>query len=122
LRLIYLASPYSHEEDDVRAFRYAECCRAVALILQSGRFNVFSPIVHSHPLALHHGMGGTYENWKEVDEDWINRCDELWILMLPGWKESVGVNAEAKYALDHGKAIRQFLPENLQEKLDEGNP
>jgi len=104
---IYLASPYSHKDPRVVEDRYGEAILATAALMK--RFtslNVFSPIVHSHPLAKIGGLRGDWEFWKALDEDFIDHCDEVWVLEIPGWRESTGVQAEIKIAEATGKPVK----------------
>lgn len=96
--VIYLASPYSDEDPDVRQRRYVEVCRAAAALMQAG-YVVFSPIAHGHSIAeagdlatAPHGfcMGQCIPM--------MDRCDEVMVLRLEGWAESRGVNEEIRYA------------------------
>lgn len=104
MNLVYLASPYSHPEAHIREFRFDAACKATVALIRQGH-NVFSPIVHSHPLVAH-GMGGAWSDWIKIDHDWISRCDEVVVLCLEGWTESVGVRAEIEYAKSIGKPVR----------------
>lgn len=42
----------------------------------------------------------------------LARCDVLYVLCLPRWKESVGVKAESAFALERGMEV-QYLDEGL---------
>lgn len=107
--MIYLASPYSHPDPAVRESRYMAVCRAAAnLICQ--RYIVFSPIVHSHGIALHGNLAGDWNTWREFDLWFITRCDKLIILKLDGWKESAGIKAEIEIAERLGKPIEFIEP------------
>jgi len=72
---------------------------------------VYAPISHSHPIAVQCNLPKTWDYWKDVDEAFIGWCDELWVVMLDGFKESKGVNAEIEIALRLNKKIR-FIPKN----------
>lgn len=96
--MIYLASPYSHPETAVREQRFRTACMATAELMKRGE-NVFSPIVHSHPLVVH-GLPNTWEFWQRVDREYLERCEKLVVLMLAGWQESVGVQAEIAIATE----------------------
>lgn len=50
-------------------------------------------------------MPGGWEFWGGYDENMIERCDELYILTLKGWRESVGVTAEVAIALRLNKPV-----------------
>jgi len=110
--VIYLASPYSHADAEVEADRFRQVCAKTAEIMRSGRM-VFSPIAHSHPVMKHSdgGVGGDWESWARFDVWFIARCDELWVLMLDGYEESVGVQKEVYYAKSIGKAVRYITAE-----------
>lgn len=95
--LTYLASPYSHEDGRVRARRYQAAVAAVAAFMNRGE-HVFSPIVHSYPVAIAHSLPGEWEFWAEYDECMVSRCDRLVVLQLEGWDNSRGIAAEVAIA------------------------
>ena len=95
--MIYLASPYSSHDPDTRQWRYEQAVSNAATLIHEYREAVFSPIAHSHPIALH-GVAGTWETWAEMDLALIAICRELVVLELPGWKQSRGIAAEVAEA------------------------
>lgn len=113
--MIYLASPYSHPDPAVRRWRYDKVCALTADLLQAGR-HVFSPIVYSHSLAERFSLPGSWDFWQRVDLEFIDRCDEVLVYQLPGWEESVGVQAEIAYAKEQGKPVC-FLPDDGQQAM-----
>jgi len=106
--VIYLASPYSHPDAAVRDERFHAVCCSVVALLDTG-VSVFSPIAHSHALVAH-GLPTDWSFWEAVDRDHLLRCDELVVLMLDGWRESVGVAAELRIAAELGKPVRYLAP------------
>ncbi len=102
--MIYLASPYSHPDPAVRELRFREACRAAAALLRAGHA-VFSPIAYSHPLVAH-GLPTDWSFWERHDREHLGRCDEVLVLMLDGWEESVGVREEIRIAREMGKPVR----------------
>lgn len=98
--LIYLGSPYNHEDEAVRRERFFLNLMALGEILKLG-FIPYSPIVHNHPLASELKMGVGWDIWQRHDLEILSRCDELWIYKLPGWKESQGLKAEIQFAEHH---------------------
>ena len=106
--MIYLASPYSSPDPAVREARFKAACQAAAGLLLYGKL-VFSPIAHSHPLTAY-GLGGGFEDWCTWNTWFISRCEELWVLMLDGWKESTGVTAETAIARALGKPTYYVEP------------
>ena len=103
-RVVYLASPYSHPDPRVRQARFQAACRAAAALLSAGEI-VFSPIAHSHAIAAH-GLPTAWEFWECADGELLRRCDELLVLMLPGWQESRGLQAEIAMARELGMPVR----------------
>ena len=97
--LKYLAAPYSHRDPKVMAQRAKLASKAAALLFKSG-MKVFSPLSHSHPIVEQSGgrLFGGFEDWKEYDFFFLSKCTELFVLMLPGWEDSIGVIGEIKYA------------------------
>lgn len=105
MNLIYIASPYSTPDDALRQWRYEAAIDAVAGMMNRGMV-VYSPIVHCHPIQQRHSLPTEWTYWQRFDETMIERCDELHVLMLDGWKESVGVTAEIKIAQRLDKPVR----------------
>ncbi|MBX3399531.1 MAG: DUF1937 family protein [Gemmataceae bacterium] len=106
--MIYLASPYSHPDPAVREERFRAACRATAALLRAGEV-VFSPIVHSHPL-VEFELPTAWSFWERIDRAHLKRCDEVAVLMLDGWRESVGVREEIGIARALGKPVRFLDP------------
>jgi hypothetical protein len=102
--MIYLLSPYSHDDSAVREHRYHEACRAVVHLLRHG-FMVFSPVVHSHPLVAF-GLPSDWTFWERADREHLTRCDEVLVLTLDGWEQSIGLAAEIEIAKELGKPFR----------------
>lgn len=50
---------------------------------------------------------------ERMDREHLKRCNELVVLMLDGWKESRGVQAEIRIALELGKPVRYLDPSVL---------
>lgn len=104
---VYLASPYSHKDVRVVEARYGEAIlAAAALQMQFPTHNIFSPIVNSHPLAKIGGLRGDWEFWQTLDTDHIENSHEIWVLQIPGWRESTGVTAELEIARKLNLPIR----------------
>lgn len=95
---IYLASPYSHHVKAVRSDRFRAACKAAAVVIKKGHY-CFSPIAHSHNIADYLENHNDSSFWLKQDLSFLDSwADELWVLMLDGWKESKGIAAEVKHA------------------------
>ena len=106
--MIYLACPYTHEDAAVRELRFHAACRATAQLIREGQ-TVFCPVVHSHPLTQH-GLPTEWTFWERIDGTLLRACDELVVLTLDGWEQSVGVLAEVSLATSAGKRVRYVAP------------
>lgn len=106
--MIYLASPYSHPNPCVREDRFHAACQAAAALIHHGA-TVFSPIAHSHPIALH-GAPTDWSFWEQNDRVLLEFCDEVVVLTIDGWEESIGVQAEIQIARELGKPVRYLEP------------
>lgn len=104
MKRIYLACPYSHPDPRIRQYRYEVVTRFAAELIQKG-FIVYSPITHSHPIALIADLPTGWDYWQVVDESFLEWCHEMHIVCLPGWKESTGLKAETELALSLGKPV-----------------
>lgn len=101
-KTIYLAQAYSHPDPDEMKIRHYTARVATDQILQKHNVNVFSPIVHSADVANLGNLGHGWDTWGAIDLDWIDRCDELWVLIMNSRgnarNNSKGLQAELAYA------------------------
>lgn len=112
-KLVYLASPYTHSDPLIREERnkaVARCCGWMMVNKRDTFF--FSPIAHAHPIAIECTLPSDWQFWAEIDECMISRCEEIWVLTLPGFKKSTGVNAERKIAERLGLLCRFIIPQS----------
>ena len=103
--MIYLASPYSHDDEAVRLERFRQSVRAAGKLMNLG-CKVYSAIGHSHPIAVECNLPLGWDYWEAFDRWYIERCSCVVVLILKGWDESSGVKAEMKIASELGKPIR----------------
>lgn len=104
MSLIYLASPYSHQDAAVRQERYWAAVRKAATLMKMGEC-VFSPIAHTHEIGLILGNAVSHEFWMVQDRAILKHCDRLMVLMLPGWELSKGVGEEIDIANKLGMPV-----------------
>ncbi len=104
MKKIYLATPYTDKSPAVRQARF-EAVNKVAAVLMSKDFLVFSPISHTHPIALAGDLPKGWDFWREYDLTFIEWADELHVLMQDGWDVSTGVTAEIRLATELGMPV-----------------
>lgn len=102
--IMYLATPYSHSCSLIRKHRFEKVSLVAAQLFNQGIIS-FSPISHSHPIALN-GCGTDWDTWQDFDRQMMDVCKELFILMEPGWEHSEGIKQEYKYMRNQGKEAR----------------
>lgn len=110
--MIYLATPYSHSDPAVMEARFDLACRIAGALMSAGHV-VFSPIAHTHPIAVRCSLPRGFDFWQKYDEEMLAASDKLLVAMMDGWKESKGVSAEIEIALRLGKQVRVAAVEDL---------
>jgi Domain of unknown function (DUF1937) len=109
-KLVYLACPYSDPDPAVREERFRAVNRAAGILMRAGLY-IFSPISHTHPIAMEAGLPLGFDYWRGYDEAILSVCKALIILELPGYGQSVGVRAERDLAQDKGIPIFYSQPD-----------
>jgi hypothetical protein len=104
VKKIYLACPYSDDDENIRLLRYQRVSVVAAKLLTEG-YLVFSPISHSHAICIWGDLKVDFETWKELDTSFLNWADNLVVLKLEGWEKSKGVTEEIAIAKYLGKSI-----------------
>ncbi len=105
---IYLACPYTALRDDgsyddvLMQERHRAVLTCFESLLSAGLV-VFCPIAMTHQAdCLHSGLTGNRFSpkfWYEFDKPFIQHASQLFILKLPGWEKSEGMQEEIKTAI-----------------------
>ena len=105
----YVGSPYSKFPKGLH-IAHAEVSRATAELIREGIINVYSPIVDSHCLAMIGGLDPMdHAAWMKRNFWEMSRRDGLIIVMMEGWKDSVGLRMEAETFKKQGKPILHMV-------------
>jgi hypothetical protein len=104
-RPVYLSTPYSHADAAVREHRFHEVNRVAGEMMRQG-VAVFSPISHTHPIAMDVDLPKGWDFWRDQDMAMLCCCRELIVLMQPGWQDSVGVREEITMASQLGIPVK----------------
>lgn len=110
-QLIYLACPYTDKDPKVMEKRFMAVNRAAGKLMSEGEY-IFSPISHTHPIAVISDLPRNWEFWEGFDRAYLSMCNKLCVLMLDGWENSTGVNAEIEIAKELGLEI-EYLEEDF---------
>jgi hypothetical protein len=75
--------------------------------------------VHGHPL-VRYGLPVDWSFWERLARPQLERCDEMVVLTLDGWQESVGVQAELRHASVLRKPVRYWAGAAIPSKMIHG--
>jgi hypothetical protein len=106
--LVYVAGPYSHDNLDVMRERFRALNRYSAYLMKQG-YVPFSPISHSHPIAVQEDVPTNWEFWKQQDERFLDVMDVLHVFQMYGWENSTGVSAEREYWKKIGNTVDDIV-------------
>lgn len=111
VKYIYLASPYSDPDPNVRQSRFMDICRYAGDCMLKGEF-VFSPIAHSHPIAVLHldipEQG--WDFWGPICRKQLGLASKMRVVKLDGWDKSVGIAGELEIAKELGLEVEYAMP------------
>lgn len=111
-RLCYLATPYSKYHLGIEA-AFVHASEIAARLLTQG-VRVYSPIAHTHPLAVYGKLDPLdHKIWLPFDEAMMDAADCLVVARMPGWAESFGVKHEIDFFRRDGKPILHIDPVTL---------
>lgn len=116
-KFVYLASPYSHGSKLIEKYREHKVTHCAAFLKEKYKEVVFFlPITQSCAMRdKNKALGTSFESWKDDDIHVVSKlADELWVLTLDGWDQSIGVLAEIKCAISNNVPIRYVNPDTLQ--------
>ena len=103
--MIYLASPYTHPDQDVMDKRYDQVAGYCATYAEQ-HLVIYSPIAHWHPIAKQFKLPREAQYWRFHNREMIQLCRELWVLGLAGWKISVGIEEDRQFAKVYHKEVK----------------
>ena len=85
--------------------RYKAAAKYVAMQTKKG-VCCFSPIVHSHHMAVEYNFPKTFEFWADINHKYLDACTEMHVLKMGCWEDSAGIRDEINYATKKGIEIK----------------
>jgi len=105
----YLATPYSKYPAGIES-AFILACRQTALLIRAG-VPVFSPIAHTHPIALHAGLDPLdHTIWLPCDRPMMDAAHGLIMLKAESWEQSYGMKVELETFQTLGKPVVWMTP------------
>jgi hypothetical protein len=112
MELVYLAAPYTHSDKFVVEGRMRNLCIVDAALMKRGVMTA-SPLM-KHFLLEHADLPGDWDYWKDYAEVLLSKCDKMIVVMMHGWEESVGVQAEIRLCGKFGIPVEYIDPFTLE--------
>lgn len=113
IKLVYVASPFTYkngtQEDRVRieTQRYIDITYITAELVRKYGIAPIAPITMSYNFReAINDLGSEFHTWADIDYRYISACDEIWVVMMDGWLESIGVQSEIKFAVIAGIPVK----------------
>lgn len=116
MMLAYLATPYSKYKAGIEQ-AFIDAAKLAARLMQAG-INVYSPIAHTHPIAIY-GEIDPYDLtlWLELDRAMMSKCDTLIVAHMDGWEQSSGVAHEIAFFAHAGRPVFDLDCDTLHMEL-----
>lgn len=84
MKKIYLAIPYTWMEENA----FHESTEIAKYIIETYDYLVFSPITHFYPIEQK-WLDWNWEYWEKILYEFIEFCDEIWIVVPSKWIEKI---------------------------------
>lgn len=99
MTLIYLASPYSHDNPQMRSHRAGVASQCAADLMDNQTI-VYCPVAHGHCISSFSPLAASFGHdfWMRHCRAMLWNCDQLFILPLEGWRQSKGMQEEIELA------------------------
>jgi hypothetical protein len=84
---------------------WLDACAVAAHLARQGR-PAYSPIVYTHPIAIHGGIDPLdHDFWLKFDAPMMEAADSLIVVKMDGWEQSAGIAKEIVAFERMGKPI-----------------
>lgn len=108
----YIGTPYSKYPFGIDS-AFIAACRITAKLIAAG-VPAYSPISHTHPVALHGKMDPLdHSIWMPADAPMMRAAHGLIVVTLPTWEISYGISLEIEAFKAAGKPVLYLDPEDL---------
>lgn len=114
-KLCYLATPYSKYKPGIH-MAFVEASIFAARLLQHG-VKVYSPIAHTHPLAIYGNIDPLdHSIWIPFDESMMEASEALLVVMMEDWRGSKGIAHEIEFFERANKPVIYLRPDMFNQE------
>jgi hypothetical protein len=111
--LVYLGTPYSKYPAGLEA-AFKDAAKLAARLLRLG-IRVYSPIAHTHPIAIYGNLDPLdHAIWLPFDEAIMDKASAMVVAKMTGWQESKGIAHEIEAFKKAGKPIYYLDLETME--------
>lgn len=111
MKTVYIASPFTHEDPNVQEDRFFDVTCVAADLTEKFGYAFILPITQSHMMSkANPKLDGKFDFWEKIDLTFVSKSDEVWVVMLDGWENSVGVSREIEFAKSNNIPVRYIDP------------
>ena len=97
--MIYIAGPYWDPNPDVIEQRMKVVYAVIADLCEGGHHPITPMLMHA--VVKEHNLPNDFEFWGALSLKLLGKCSSMYVLELPGWKNSKGLTAEIKFCKEH---------------------
>lgn len=111
--LVYVATPYTKYPSGIEA-AFQAASRLMGALVREG-VACYSPIVHTHPIAIYGEMDPLNHNlWLRFDEAMMRKSDAILVAKMNSWESSKGIAIEIEIFQKAGKPVFYLDPETMR--------
>lgn len=112
--LWFVSSPYTRSPRG-HTGAYLDVCRLAARLHREHGLNVFSPIAHSHGMAMYGKLPVVdHDFWMSFNAPFLRICEGMLFCKMDGWDESFGMAVEHNIFKNDSKPIYYVDPKTLE--------
>lgn len=111
--LVYLGTPYSKFPDGIVA-AFEQAAALTGRLLTAG-VRAYSPIAHTHPIAIYGGLDPLdHTIWLPFDAAIMEKSDAIAVAKMESWERSYGIKHEIEVFTKAGKPVFYLDPVTME--------
>lgn len=103
--MIFVSVPYSNPYREIVELRVKVLSIYCGQLMKNGVITT-SPVLFGTTILNHYTLPFDFTYWQDLSYTYLEKCDEIHVLLMDGWKESSGVQGEIERAREIGIPIK----------------